>query len=90
MRLVVPGIVLIVLGLAGGLAYYGERSSFAHGELRCEGAGALIIKVDGMDYAVNGMPGPSYPPIQRIWNSSIYPDLDIGRIIDRGLTLCNW
>ena len=40
----------------------------ALGELRCEGRGAVIINVDGRDYAVNGMAGPRYPPIQTLWN----------------------
>ena len=29
-------------------------------------------------------------PIQRIWNSTTYPEADIERIIVRGLTLCRW
>ena len=52
-----------------------------HGELRCEGSGAVIINVDGKDYAVNGMAGPRYPPMERIWNSATQPEADIGRIL---------
>jgi hypothetical protein len=41
----------------------------AKGKLRCEGAGAVVINVDGTDYAVNGMAGSHYPPIERLWSS---------------------
>jgi hypothetical protein len=60
------------------------------GVLRCEGAGAVVINIDGADYAVNGMASRRYPPIQRVWNSSSHPENDIDRIIVRGLTLCDW
>ena len=62
----------------------------ALGELRCEGRGAVIIKVDGRDYAVNGMAGPRYPPIQTLWNKKSQPQADIDRLIVQGLTLCAW
>jgi hypothetical protein len=65
-------------------------SKMAQGELRCEGAGAVVIKIDGTDYAVNGMASRRYPPIQRVWNNSSHPENDIDRIIVRGLTLCDW
>ena len=65
-------------------------SNMAQGELRCEGAGAVVIKIDGTDYAVNGMASRRYPPIQRVWNNSSHPENDIDRIIVRGLTLCDW
>ena len=65
-------------------------SPIAQGELRCEGAGAVVINVDGTDYAVNGMASRRYPPIQRVWNNSTHPENDIDRIIVRGLTLCDW
>jgi len=60
------------------------------GVLRCEGAGAVVINIDGADYAVNGMASRRYPPIQRVWNNSSHPENDIDRIIVRGLTLCDW
>jgi hypothetical protein len=50
------------------------------GELRCEGAGAVIINVNGNAYAVNGMAGSRYLPIERIWSSATHPEADIGRI----------
>ena len=40
------------------------------GELRCEGLGGVVINVGGKDYAVNGMAGPRYPPIESIWNEA--------------------
>jgi hypothetical protein len=60
------------------------------GELRCEGGGAVVINIEGEDYAVNGMAGPRYPPIQSVWNRATYPDTNIDRLIVRGLTLCEW
>ena len=62
----------------------------AQGEVRCEGAGAVVINIDGADYAVNGMASRRYPPIQRVWNSAGHPESDIDRIVVRGLTLCDW
>ena len=40
---------------------YGDRWPFAiqQGRLRCEGAGAVILTVQGKDYAVNGMASSS-------------------------------
>src|SRR5215475_15802912 len=68
----------------------GPSPKMAQGVLRCEGAGAVVINIDGADYAVNGMASRRYPPIQRVWNSSSHPESDIDRIIVRGLTLCDW
>ena len=62
----------------------------ALGELRCEGNGAIVIKVDGNDYAVNGMAGSRYPPLQSVWNEGSQPGIDIDRLIVQGITLCNW
>jgi hypothetical protein len=88
MRLpIVAGMALLVLGVLG---WYGGYANEVHGELRCEGGGAVIINVDGKDYAVNGMAGSRYPPIQRIWNSDTHPEANTGRILSRGLTLCDW
>jgi hypothetical protein len=88
MRLpIVAGVALLVLGVLG---WYGGYAKEVHGELRCEGGGAVIINVDGKDYAVNGMAGSRYPPIQRIWNSATHPEANTGRILSRGLTLCDW
>jgi len=62
----------------------------AQGELRCQGGGAIIINIDGKDYAVNGMASSGYPPIQDIWNRAAFPETDTDRLIARGLTLCDW
>jgi hypothetical protein len=62
----------------------------ALGELRCEGNGAIVINVDGRDYAVNGMAGSRYPPLQSVWNEGSQPGIDIDRLIVQGITLCNW
>jgi hypothetical protein len=56
--------------------------------LRCEGKGAAILTVRGIDYAVNGVAASNrYRPIQAV---VIDPKIDIGPIISRGLTLCKW
>jgi hypothetical protein len=65
-------------------------SAGALGELRCEGNGAIVIKVGGRDYAVNGMAGSRYPPLQSVWNEGSQPGIDIDRLIVQGITLCNW
>ena len=54
------------------------------GELRCEGLGGVVINVGGKDYAVNGVAGPRYPPIESIWNEATQPHLDRDRILRRG------
>lgn len=65
-------------------------ADLAAGELRCESGGALVVRIAGKDYALNGMASRRYPPIQRIWNHNNFPDTDIDRLIVRGLTLCDW
>jgi hypothetical protein len=88
MRLpIIAAVALLVLGVLG---WYGGYAKDVQGELRCEGRGAVIISVDGKDYAVNGMAGSRYPPIESIWNSTTHPEADTGRILSRGLTLCDW
>jgi len=62
----------------------------ALGELRCEDRGAIIINVDGRDYAVNGMASPHYPPIQALWTEHSHPEIDVDRLIVQGITLCAW
>jgi hypothetical protein len=84
---IVAAMALFVLGVLG---WYSAYSRETQGQLRCEGAGAVVINVDGNDYAVNGMAGSRYPPIERIWNNATHPEVDIGRIVSRGLTLCDW
>jgi hypothetical protein len=94
MRVLIAAIALLVLGSIIGsvVALLLGRSPLkvAQGDLRCEGAGAVIVKVDGKDYAVNGLASPRYPPLQCVWNSANYPDTDIGHITSLGLTLCDW
>ena len=91
MRLLVAAIAVLILAVLGLSSFGGDRSEkMMQGELRCEGAGGVIINVDGKDYAVNGMAGPRYPPIESIWNSANHPEVDIERILSRGLTLCDW
>jgi hypothetical protein len=91
MRFLVAAIAVLVLAVLGLSSFGASRSEkVMQGELRCEGAGGVIINVDGKDYAVNGMAGPRYPPIQSIWNSATHPEADIERILSRGLTLCDW
>ena len=89
MRFLILALALALLVLAL-LGWYSGYAKEAQGELRCEGAGAVVINVDGTDYAVNGMAGSHYPPIERLWNSVTHPEADIGRILSRGLTLCDW
>jgi hypothetical protein len=87
MRFLIAAIALLVLGVLGWYSGYARE---VQGELRCEGAGAVVINVDGKDYAVNGMANGHYPPIERIWNSATHPEAELGRILTRGLTLCDW
>ena len=83
-----------ILGLMFGatlvLLDHWPFTNFSHGELRCEDAGAVVIRIAGKDYAVNGMASLRYAPVQRIWNKIYYPNMDIDRLIVRGLTLCDW
>ena len=95
MRSIPAAIAFLVLGLtissmATLFSKGGPPFKMAQGEVRCEGPGAVVINIDGADYAVNGMASRRYPPLQRIWNSATYPETDIDRIIVRGLTLCEW
>ena len=56
MRLLIAAIAVFVLGVLCLSSYgAGPSQKMTQGELRCEGPGAVIIKVDGKDYAVNGM-----------------------------------
>lgn len=94
MKYAVEALALIILGIIAAtvvVLMFGRPSlKLAEGELRCEGAGAVIIKIAGEDYAVNTLAGWQYPPIQLIWNKDSFPETDIDRLIVRGLTLCDW
>jgi hypothetical protein len=93
-RSIIVASMIIVGSVAGWMAAWALNgwpfSMRVQGQLRCEGAGAVIVNVDGTDYAVNSLAGPHYPPIQRVWNSVTEPGADIDRIIVQGLTLCDW
>jgi hypothetical protein len=86
-------LLMLILTTSSTVALFLKDSSvsqMAQGEVRCEGAGAVVINIAGNDYAVNGMASRRYPPIQRVWNAATYPESDIDRIIVTGLTLCDW
>jgi hypothetical protein len=95
MRLTVrANVLLVICAIAGWFAIFvlGRSSvNLEQGELRCESPGAVIINVWGDDYyGVNAIGAWRYPPLQRIWNNTTYPETNIDRIIDQGLTLCDW
>jgi hypothetical protein len=94
MKYVVEALALIILGTIAAtvvVLMFGRPSpKLADGELRCEGAGAVIINVGGKDYAVNTLAGWQYPPIQLIWNKDTFPETNTDRLIVKGLTLCDW
>lgn len=94
MKLLVEVVALLVISaivISIAIVVLGRNPvKLAQGELRCQGGGAIIINVDGKDYAVNGMASPRYPPIQNIWNKTTFPETDTDRLIARGLTLCDW
>jgi len=94
MRLIIGAIALLVIGAFVGtiaVLVLGRSSvKLAEGELRCEGAGAVIIKIAGKDYAVNGMASRNYPVVQTIWNETTGSKMNIDRLIAKGLTLCDW
>jgi hypothetical protein len=94
MKVLLDAVTLFVIGsLLAAVATVALRWPFADmatGELRCEGGGALVVRIGRKDYAVNGMASTRYPPIQRIWNQDNFPNTNIDRLIIRGLTLCDW
>jgi hypothetical protein len=85
-------LLMLALTISSVLALFKGRSStqMAQGEVRCEGAGAVVVNIDGVDYAANGMASRRYPPVQRVWNAATYPESDLDRVIITGLTLCEW
>jgi hypothetical protein len=94
MRPLIELIALLVIGaLVTSIAFFvlGRNPiKLAEGKLRCQDGGAIVINVDGKDYAMNGMASTRFPPIQDIWNKSTFPETDTDRLIVRGLTLCDW
>ena len=88
MRFLILALALSLLVLAL-LGWYSGYAKEAQGELRCEGAGAVVINVDGKDYAVNGMP---VRVTLQLSGSGIatHPEANIDRILTHGLTICDW
>jgi hypothetical protein len=72
MKLLIEVIALLVISaiiISIAMVVLGRNPvKLAQGELRCHGGGAIVITIDGKDYAVNGMASTGYPPIQDIWN----------------------
>jgi hypothetical protein len=62
MKLLIEAIALLVISaiiISIAIVVLGRNPvKLAQGELRCQGGGAIIIKIDGKDYAVNGMAKP--------------------------------
>ena len=94
MRVLLDTVALFAIGLLMAaitmLAVRWPFANMASGELRCDDGGAVVVRVAGKDYAVNGMASSRYPPLQQIWNNDSYPDTNIDRLIARGLILCDW
>lgn len=93
MKYIVEVLALLILGAIAATAVliFGRPSvKVAQGELRCEGAGAVIIRIAGEDYAVNTLAGWQFPPVQIVWNKDTFPETNIDRLIVKGLTLCDW
>ena len=78
---------------------YGEKWPFTvdEGILNCEIASAVVLRVGGTTYGVNGLGANRYGPIDPIWRDhpSAAEDprfkgrkVNMGPIIDRGLLLC--
>ena len=82
--------ITLLLASVTALVAVWPFANTAQDDLRCEGKGAVVARVAGKDYAVNGMASSRYPPIQDAWNGKAQPDADIDRLIVRGLTLCSW
>lgn len=82
--------IALLLGSVAALVAVWLFSNMAQGELRCEGKGAVVMRIAGEDYAVNGMASSRYPPIQKVWNRHTQPNADLDSLIVRGLTLCSW
>jgi len=81
MRVLLDAVTLLAIGLLlAAIVTLGLRWPFANmaeGELRCESGGAVVVRIAGKDYAVNGMASERYPPIQSIWNNDNYPGTNI-------------
>ena len=94
MKVLLDAVTLLTIGLmlaaVATLALRWPFANMAEGELRCESNGAVVVRIAGNDYAVNGLASTWYPPIQSVWNQENFPHTNIDRLIVRGLTLCDW
>jgi hypothetical protein len=84
-----PIIFGTTVAIVVALMFASPTRKLTEGELRCEGAGAVIVNVAGEDYAVNSLAGWRFSPIQLIWNKGSFPETNIEALIVRGLTLCD-
>ncbi|MDM2419343.1 DUF2511 domain-containing protein [Mycobacteroides abscessus] len=62
------------------------------GVLRCRNMAVTFTTLDGTTYAVNGTARTKYPGLEPIWKP--HPEvsgarMDIGPLLNKGLTLCN-
>lgn len=92
MRAIIKAVALLVSGttfsMIAAFVFSSPSIERTEVELRCEGAGGIIINVEGKDYGVNGKAGPNYPPIRSLWTA--LPQAKIDRLVVHGLMLCDW
>ena len=88
MRLpIVAAVALLVFGV---LSWWGGYAKDVHGELRCEGRGLLSSMLTARTMQSMAWRVRAILQLSRIWNSATHPESDTGRILSRGLTLCDW
>ena len=95
MRLIINAITLLVIGLIIGsiaaVALSWPFFNLAQGELRCESHGAVVIRVAGQDYAVNGLAGVHViHPYSAFGAAPLIQKLTSKALSSEGLTLCDW
>ena len=74
---------------------YGDKWPFtvASGRVECIAPSKVVFHANGKTYAVNGMASGDkrFRDLREIWRDNpdpIFPKINIGPIIDKGLTLC--